>query len=46
MGLVYNSGMDTEIRMEFWGGDLGRHFRMLENNMIKGIRNKGLESTI
>jgi hypothetical protein len=41
MGLIYNSVTDTEMRMELWGGNLGRHVRMLENNMIK-ILGKGL----
>jgi len=38
--LAYKSGRDAEMRIELWGGDLGRHFRMLENNMMKGIRKK------
>jgi len=28
------------MRKEFWGGDLERHFRMLENNVVKVIRKK------
>jgi hypothetical protein len=40
MGLAYKSGRDTEMRKEFWDGDLERHFRILENYLIKGIRKK------
>ena len=37
MGLAYKSGRDTEMRMELWGADLGRHFMMLENNIRKKL---------
>jgi hypothetical protein len=35
LGLAYKSGRDTKMLMELWGGDLGRHFRMLEDNIRK-----------
>ena len=38
--MAYKSGRDTEMRTELWGGDFGRQFGMLENNMTKGIRKK------
>jgi len=41
MGLSYTKlCRDTEMRMDLWGGDFGRQFRMLENNMVRGIRKK------
>jgi hypothetical protein len=40
MELAYMSVIDTEMRMGLCSANLGRHIRMLENNMIKDIRKR------